>query len=85
MDKKEGARLAANALFVLAEIDWLGNVFEQLAPEPRHAPQLGERFGFDLTNPLAADAQLLAYLAQSPLVATIQAEPQPQYLSLARV
>src|SRR5205823_5171732 len=68
-----------------APVSELAYVFEELAAEPRHAAQFRERFGFDLPNPLAADTQLFADLAERTLVATVQTEAEPQDLPLARV
>src|SRR4051794_8308079 len=63
----------------------LGDVLQELSAQAWHTAQLGQRLGLDLANALAADAQLLADLAQRSLVATIQTEPQPQDLSFAGV
>jgi hypothetical protein len=69
---KRGIRLSRTPLW---GIYVLRDVFEQLAPQPWHSPQLGQGFGFDLADSLAADAELFANLAERSLVAAIQAEP----------
>src|SRR5919202_5675607 len=63
----------------------LRDVLQELATQSRHAPQLRERLGFDLADPLAADAKLLADFTERALVAAVQAEPQSQHLPLARM
>src|SRR5216684_6081332 len=60
-------------------------LFEQLAPQARHAPQLRQRLRLDLADALPTDAQLLAYLAERPLVSAVEAKPQSQHLTLARM
>src|SRR5262249_11391721 len=48
-------------------------------PRPFRRSQLPKRFGFDLTNPLAGDIELLADLLQGVLALTADTKPQADH------
>src|SRR5919198_429083 len=57
------------------------------APEllrARRVPELAQRLGLDLSNPLAGDREVLSDLLQRVLAAVGEAEAEPQYLLFTR-
>src|SRR5947208_13043804 len=59
----------------------------QEAPEllrTRRVPELAQRLGLDLPDPLAGDREVLPDFFQRVLATVGEAEPEPQHLLLAR-
>src|SRR2546425_5733731 len=59
----------------------------QEAPEllrARRVPELAQRLGLDLPDPLAGDREVLPDFLQRVLATVGEAEPEPQHLLLAR-